>query len=485
MAAWNRAGTGLLLAGGLGLAVLMVSLLVGNGSSEPAGSSADNRQADPNVDEVAVFLERGDWDDFRRGIEAVVRERRARLIESRDEAIVLETPIRRRRVRFSWTKTRGQIEARAEVRRRAELSKPPLAIVGASNTAITAALAEGLRDAKATVGDKHLSPALLIPLATAVEVGSPIVLMKTADARVKLLNIHAGRTFRFCLDNRRLAESAVRCLFAREPERPPKRVSLVVDLHDPCSRDLALCFRAAVSGLPKTIAPEVVETPLREEGPPAIDDVPRGDGIDTPGPSERALAEKLCRESIEVPEHATAWVVLTLQRDPLLTMLRALSNQAWYHFSVNGETARLRVLAGDGIGLDILRDQARGQNLPFPFWLVSSGLGRATVGNPDDLTQTPCEIVSAVIFCIDRAGDQTSADLVAALRALNLPSDSPSSMGRPISFDSSGERLGSLGLVLEAQPGNDAPIVSYRLDADGKWIEDALPERHPNEQKIK
>ena len=77
MALWNRAGTGLLLAGGLGLAVLMVSLLVGNGSSEPLDSCGTRVCADANVDEVAVFLERGDWDDFRRGIESVVRAGRA------------------------------------------------------------------------------------------------------------------------------------------------------------------------------------------------------------------------------------------------------------------------------------------------------------------------------------------------------------------------------------------------------------------------
>lgn len=478
MAAWNRAGTGLLFAGGLGLAVLMVSLLVGNGSSEPSGLRDEDRRGDPNVDDVFVFLERGDWDDFRRGIETVVREGRAGWIEARDESVVLETLKRRRRVRFSWIKTRGQIEARTEVRRRAEGSKPPLAIVGASNTAITAALAEGLRDAKPIAG-KRTGPALLIPLATAVEVGSPIVLMKTADARVRLLNIHPGRTFRFCLDNRRLAESAVRCLWAREPDRPPRRVSLVVDRHDPCSRDLAACFQAAVAQLPPTVQPEVVETPLREEGPLALDDLPRGDGIDTPGPSEQALAEKLCRESIEVSENASAWVVLTLQRDPLLTMLRALSNQAWYHFSVNGETARLRVLAGDGIGLDILRRQARGQNLPFTFWIVSSGLGRETLGRSDDLAQIPGEIVAAILYCVDRVARDSPDDFLETLRTVNLAKDSPSAMGRPIAFDSSGERRGSFGLVLEAQPGNDAPIVSYALDADGKWIEAALPERLP------
>ena len=156
-----------------------------------------------------------------------------------------------------------------------------------------------------------------------------------------------------------------------------------------------------------------------------------------------------------------------------------MSNQAWYHFSVNGETARLRVLAGDGIGVDILREQARGQNLPFPFWLVSSGLGRAPTLNSrsSDLDQAPCEIVAAVVFCVDHVADESSFDLVSALKTLNLPADSSSSMGRSISFDSSGERLGPLGLVLEAQPGNDVPIVSYRLDSAGEWVEDALPEK--------
>src|SRR4051812_1703084 len=103
MATISRAGTGLLLTGSLLLAVLMIyTLFVG----EPGYRPTTVTRLD-DVAEVAVFYPgRSDWGEFCQGIAACVRRGLCRVVQEGDAMMVLETPLHRRSLRFSWHQTR-------------------------------------------------------------------------------------------------------------------------------------------------------------------------------------------------------------------------------------------------------------------------------------------------------------------------------------------------------------------------------------------
>ncbi|HWE37221.1 MAG TPA: hypothetical protein VG406_11700 [Isosphaeraceae bacterium] len=406
--------------------------------------------------EVAVFFERDDWDDFRGAALAVARAGRAREVAEAEGAIVLEAPRSRRRVRFTWHRARGQVEAREEAKRLAGQPHPPLAVVGSSNTALTVALAEGLRDSGAAT-----APALLVPLASAVRVEAP-------DARpVDLLAIHRGRTFRFCVDNHRLAERLVRCLADREPDGVPKRARLVVDRHDPYSRDLAHWLRVALEVLDPRPTVETEEYRGDSVGP-------EGEG---PNHEEARLARSLWRAvGTGGGQDETACVFLPLQKEPMLRLLEALRTEGLAPYIISAGATPLRVVGGDGISLELLRREASGPKLPFPVWVASPASGAmpgVTAPGAEDRLQVPAEVVAAVVHALD--GAEAPADLAPRLSRLDLAADDPAAMGRPLAFGPAGERRDPPGRVLEVQPGlDDASIFSLTPGPRGGWAEEAI-----------
>src|SRR5262249_40204418 len=149
---------------------------------------------------VAVFFpERADWDDFRRGVLACARKGLVRVTSEQLDAVVVETSGRRRALRFDWHRARGGLESRGEVQRLLALAEPPIAIVGSSNTALTADLAAELNAARPEAG----GPLLLVPWATSIDTLPPTE--GGRGHRSPLLGVYPGRTFRFCLDNHRQA----------------------------------------------------------------------------------------------------------------------------------------------------------------------------------------------------------------------------------------------------------------------------------------
>ena len=159
--------------------------------------------------EVAVFFpDRLDWTYFRHAVDACVSRGLARRVGEGEGSAVVATPGLGRRVRFSWHGIRGVGETRDEVDRLVKRVPPPVAVVGSTTTVLTATLAEPLRD-KGPAG-----PVLLVPWATAVM--SPR--SEAGENATPLLGIDPGRTFRFCPNNRKLAESVVDCVIDQDEE---------------------------------------------------------------------------------------------------------------------------------------------------------------------------------------------------------------------------------------------------------------------------
>ena len=459
----GRAAGWLSLVGGVLLVALMAYILAW-GRGGPA--------AHPAPDDAAVaavfFPDRADWDDFRAGARAVVGRGLARAVEEGDDALTLEAPRSGRRLRFAWHGVGGVIETREEVRKRVEGPAPPIAVIGSANSVLTAALADALR-ASAGPGGRP-GPVLLVPWASAILVDDP----KGGAGSVPLLGIYPGRTFRFCANNDRLAGLVVGCLSAREPGTPPGRASLVVDRDDSFSKDLADAFARAIAR-----AAPGAEVGRFELGGGPVEAGPRrpDEGF---GPAERALADRIWREALGVAAGRAAWVVLPLQEEPTVRMIKALRRQGYY--VMMGGEARLRVLCGDGLRRETLQDLAVTHDLPFPVWAASSAsAGDARPGAPTasgpGAVQVPAEIVSALVRCLDSAepGAATPDGLRAALAALDLKADDRAAMGRPLAFDPSGERRdAALGRVLKIEPGRDE-LNEFTPEPGGRWAEAAGP----------
>ena len=455
----GRLGGWVSLAGGLLLAGLMAYILAWGGHTTRRVTADDAAG-------VAVFFpDREDWDDFRDGARAVAARGLAKIVADGDDALILETPRAKRRVRFVWHGVGGLIETREEVRHLAESGGPPLAVVGSANTVLTAALADALRASAAATGRR--GPVLLIPWATSIAVDSP----GGGAGTVPLLGTYPGRTFRFCANNRRLADLVVNCVSAREPRNRPGRILVVVDRDDRFSKDLADGFTRAIA---KTAPRAELQTFDLRGGASGDTSVNRPEEVF--GLAERRLAERLWRAVLEVPGHQTAWVVLPLQEEPTLRMIKALRGQVWYGLGLGGEAGPLRVLCGDGLRRETLRDLAATHDLPFPVWAVSN----ASTADPAasavaglGTRQIPAEIVSALVRCLDASGDRTATPdgLRDAMAALDLKAGDPAALGRPLAFAPSGERRdGELGRVLEIEPGR--PDVSgFEPRPEGRWVE--------------
>ncbi len=454
MAPTGRVGTGLLGTFGLALAALMAYTLAFEGGQGPGSGPEVVRDRD--TAEVAVFFpDSRDWSHFRRAIAACVGRGLARPVVEGDEAVVVETARLGRRVRFSWRGIRGLGETREEVDRLASRPRPPVAIVGSSTTVLTVALAEALRDAGSA------GPVLLVPWATALTVDRP----GSGRGKARLLDIDRGRTFRFCPDNRQLAESVVGCLLGRDAGRPPGRVFLVVDPHDPYSVDLTDCFRHAIRE--KAGAVEIVDR-ADAVGVPTVSRPPGS--VPNPSATESSLADEVWTSAEDGPADRTTWVVLPLQGEPTRRLLAGLRRRASWHSADEGD-GPLRVVCGDGIGRETL-DGPTGDR-PFPIWCASTSTARAADHGVSNDTQTLAEIVSAVLLAVERSptAGPSAGDIRRGLMKLDLPEGDRAAFGRPLRFGADGERLDDPGHVLAARPGS-APVEEFRLGPAGRWVAD-------------
>jgi hypothetical protein len=455
MVSTSRVGTGLLGTFGLALAGLMAYTLAYEGCAGPDVRGPVHSV----VAEVAVFFpDRRDWSYFLRAVEACSRRGLCKPIAGLDDAVVVETPRLGRRVRFGWHGTRGIRETGDEVERIARAEPRPVGVIGSSNSVLTIALAETLRD------EGKGGPVLLAPWATAIRSGGP----------VPFLAIDQGRTFRFCPNNRRLADAVVDCLIRQEP-RKPGRVFLVVDPHDPYSVDLAGCFRRAI--LERAPSAEIVERADTVGLPTVSRSVSAGL---TPSVAEVTLADAIWTAVDGTAGDRSTWVVLPLQGDPTRRMLSALQSRASWQ-SPGKEEGPLHVVCGDAIGRETL--DSLGDRRSFPIWCASiSSICPPALGVTDD-THTLAEIVSAVLLAVDRSPhpEPTPDDLRDAMASLDLAETDPRAFARPLRFAPDGERKDDPGYVLASLPGIPG-VIEFGLGKDG-WSRAEVARWQPAEAR--
>jgi hypothetical protein len=430
----NRATTGLIAAGGIVLVALMIyALLLGVGEMPTLPGAPPLR--------VAVFYpDAASWQTFRRAARTCAGLGLADVLEETAEAIRLRDRSSRRIVAFRWYDESGALAARGRLRQLLESNCPPGAVVGSTNTALTAALAEELAEHARRHDRTADGPVLLVTAATAVNVpveGAPVAMNSPAAMR-PLLEIYP-RTFRFCLDNARLAELVVRAASAAGGEEQPGRALIVVDPDDPFAADLARCFASALEETHEGLPIEQIEwRPV----PAAF--------FAGPGAGLAETADRTARALADLGDGRTLWLVLTVQGDPARSLLEALRDRIPARAA-----ASLRVLCGDGIGRTTL--DALAGTLPFTVLCASSGafdpppaLRRLEVSNG----QVEAEVAAALLAVADAAA--SNVDLARALEQVRWTSDAP--LGRPLAF-ADRERVGiGLGFVMILQPSGSAPL---------------------------
>ena len=421
----------------------------------PVFQRMSDRGRRSGVAEVAVFFpNQSDWGDFRRGIQVCLDRGLARRVDDTGDAMVVETPQQKRRVRFAFHDVRGVQRTKDAVGRLASRPSPPIALVGSNNTVLTVALAEALRD---TAGDgAKTSPVLLVPWASTVLVDPP----EPNDGPVSLLAIDPGRTFRFCPNNQIQADMVVRCLLDQTPPMAPARAYILEDRHDAYSADLSASFQRAINRM----APEAVVI----QNPIALAFSGVSPLFAAPSTAELELAGKIWASAGNPLGDGTTWVVLPVQGGPARRMIAALRAKA--PFSLGPGEAPLRVVVGDGLGLKSLSDMAG--TLSFSVFCVSSASlpePRGVAGGvPADDAQIPAEIVSALVHCLDSPSVLDATGLRAALATLHVPAGDRAAMGRPIDFGKSGEREGvGLGHVMSIRPGMAEVYATARVEAGG------------------
>ena len=437
---------------GLVLGLLMAYTLV---IDDPSGPRPD--PAPPGAAIVPVFFrDRAEWRIFARGVAACVDERRklGRIVSDQDDAIRVETVRHRRPITFIWKRVRGEGQAREELRGVLRSGTRPVAVIGSSNTVLTVALAETLRDEAGADPDR--APMLLVPWATSVS----------------LLETYPGRTFRYCSNNRREADLLLACLATRSAEGAgagPARVEFVIDPLDPYSIDLAACFRLAIAR--EFPAARIVAA---GEGVPGAVGPSLSGRADMPTSGEQSRARAIWRDAVGTFDRPGAagdglgvagetWVILPLQNEPARRMLVALNGAAPGRGEGDREAKPLVVLCGDSVGATTLASFAN--QLVFPVWGVStaSELG-ADAGLEDDVIDQ-AEVVASVLRGLDLPGT-TAPNPEFLRRALIDPGSLDRPFGRPIDFTPGGEREGCApGEVLRLGP-ESPEVFAY---PGGRW----------------
>jgi hypothetical protein len=443
----SRFGTGLLGTFGVALAGLMAYTL----GFEGCDSVERSTPTDETYAEVAVFFpDRRDWSAFRRGVLACVQRGLASPVGEDDESVTLRATRSRRAVRFRWHGCRGVDETQAEADRLTGETPRAVAVVGSSNTILTVALAEVLAEQGAD------GPLLLVPRAPARKV--------TVDpsASLTLLEIHRGRTFRFCSRSDRLARSVVDGVRFRDGGTVPSRVDLIIDPYDPASVDLAAAFREAIAA----VAPgaEVVEH--REAvGVPKV--AREAGSVVSPSHAEYALAEAIWASATGTRAGPT-WVVVPLPTDPLRRILTALQRRATWRGSGESD-GPIRILTGDGAGKRILGEFAG----THAFSIAAASSASAPPGELGltDESQVLAETVSAILLAVEASNDRILSPeaLRAFLASLDLPANHPAAFSRGLAFETNGERRGDFDHLLICRPGSSV-VQELARRADGTWV---------------
>jgi hypothetical protein len=430
---------------GLVLVLLMLAALVLPGL--PMNRPAAGRMAEA----VVLLPTQADWLRFRQGVDACVSRGLARLELANDQFVVLRTRNGNARMRFRLEAAVGAWEVRQAIATLESRDSRCLAVIGSSNSALTAEAARALNERSADRGGD--SPLLLIPSATALSVEARSEPTGDAAGTVALLDLYPERSFRFCLSNERLASLAVDAARIRFAVRP-KAIYLVVDPEDPYSRDLAPAFGRALAYSDVLEIPNVEQIILRSDPTTA---------------GREAELDRVAREIwTSVRTHAPVWIAMTMQGNAARSFLSRLSDSR----PSDLDAGRLLVLGGDGLGRQSLVQLAG--RIHVPVLCASSespgALARSRDEPPIVEGQVDAEIAAVLIQAIDQ-GLATPETLREWLDRLEIEPPRPTAVaGRSIVLRER-ERAGrDIGQVLELRPGSET-LYSVVPETGGGWAE--------------
>jgi hypothetical protein len=441
---WERR-LGSVVLGMLGaiLACLLVFMFV---FENLQGASSDDPRRVAATDVAVFFLARSEWRIFHEAVHHCADPPRGlgRILVEDDGVMLVETTKNHQKIRFTWQDARGEGETATETRRLLRSDHPPVAIVGASDTVLTSALAEELRR-DASLANHAQKPLLLVPWATSTT----------------LLDTYPGRTFRFGSNNRRSAELLVESRFASLARGSTARVFILIDRRDPYSIDLARCFRASVEQ--QSSSTQIQE---RTDALAFASRSRLSGSVAAPSAEEQEFARTLWTEAMNHPDQEII-LFLPLQNDPIRRIFAALNGAA--PARAEARRSRLSVICGDSVGQTTLESYVHA--LAFPVWCLStvSNLSAETTRDLADDVQILGELVSALLTALDEPEPPTVAGLNERLRSLRLNPDDRAAFGRPLSFLPGGERAwDSAEDVLILMPGSTHIAFSSRT-ASGSW----------------
>lgn len=247
------------------------------------------------------------------------------------------------RLVFRWYKLTSEWTVQEWIQALLARKKPPLAIIGGSSSDVALDMAAELNKQADRLGSR--APLLLITTATTVE----------------LNRAYPGRTFRFCMNNQRMAEAVTDFIWSQSdlrPDRAPVYVPMWDD--DPYSEDLTRRFLGTLKGSPTRPA---LQGPL-----PTPQHIFSSVGsFERPNREEAATAEFIIDERLKNDKQQRPLLVLPAQTGPSRRFLRALVRTA------PREARKFVVASGDALAFNtVYRDRNVTwpiQDLPFTLVL--------------------------------------------------------------------------------------------------------------------
>jgi len=321
----------------------------------------------------------------------------------------------RGRLVVRWYKLTSDSKSRDWIEAFLARERPPIAIIGGSNSDAGTRQAQVLAELAPSVPEQH-QPLLFLTTATADAVASRDRDQAKPDLRlndepdVPLIGLYKGRTFRFCFTNRQMGEAVVRYVWS-QPELQPDvaPVYLVTWEDDGYSRDL-------IGGFWQSLAPRMTKpgalpvastwaqfgglaatggsplqgliTPLsdfRFESDPQVQRISWSVGsYDRPNRLESDASNYLLDELDSQPYQMRPLLVLGGQSQPSRRFLRSLCRSAPIR------SRSFVIVSGDGIGFNtIYRDRNVAwpiQDLPcsLVFFCHHNPIDRAAGFGPSD-----------------------------------------------------------------------------------------------------
>jgi hypothetical protein len=312
----------------------------------------------------------------------------------------------------------------------------PLAIIGGSSSDRARELAMAL-DAQTITA----RPVLALTNATAIDVAAPD---GSSEPTIPLMHIYRNRTFRYCFNNRQMAEAMLDCIGQHPTLKPASldgsrlerpAVLSVSWNDDPYSDDMVVEFGRAVSTAYRSWANVGQPQPFRWRVPFSIG------GFSTPNFAEAEAASSILRELKALPRQRSLLMMPTVTAPARRLLIRLCEE--------NAEIGRhLIALNGDGMGVNaVLRDGEFNwpvASIPVPLALFCHNDPAAwdetlTLPNATDDVLHYSAIVQSLsdaIFHLYEAAHDITADELASTLKNGLQSDA---------FDATGNRRGGTG----------------------------------------